>query len=1153
MSRLTVWPYVFTLRAASLVEAYRRGILNTTVATRNTTSKLGIPVSLRWLTMPELGFPRRPFNVYRRGRRSIPSGIIRNLLPAPVTVNGTVDLPFSVGANGLMYLVSFNVTPAVNQLIEVGAYDLYGNVLPGLEYDTIYASTNVFACPGIAGLRVFGTGTINQIQAVNEDDYANLPDWQLVQVVGLPSKKGELSTAYDDTIPQGYEFALTDGFTAAEERLLVTNVFRDTPPPTGDPTFPLPAWPSPNVAGYLSNLRSASNLFPMITRCLQNSVDSIAAKMQSLYSETVNLDGIKQANLPNATADPTKPSTARMPIVNLSMLAVSSDCDAAVALGYGTVDVPAFDDRAPAPGNSPRDAFAATGDVLAVSVGQVVYDYMVTAPYVLPFGFTVQLAALSQAALDVQSADGFDAEVLVTHAVLSRDTTAQVAVDLTWASPSVPQGYGLLASRRPFNSVVLNTARPIQVHGYDPYIGLPPSSNDPDTPPEDLLPNLKDAAGQLPIDGTATTRYLAAGIDVFGRWSGWTEADAALNAAPITQPGLRKAAWNVGALPASGKVVPCTLTIELLWNWVDRSPGVIRISGNFIPAGSSLGPAYLSGLAMSNTGPIGPPLLLTWNYGANDPATVLPNAVLPAIDASHTGTVELINDVTGVTNNQVMQYRVTLQGFALDYSLADEIDLALYATATEQVRPAEWSDPIDPNAPASPPAYIGRIAKAYNPLPPVVNFTPPSINWTALPDAYNKARGILAWNADPSAAGYMVWESTESALLQLLSPGSPDPDPNAALVTRGATLKSLVAANYEKSLQSFSRLNSDPVVGSRTEIELPGNASVLYAYMVSAVSTQGVEAPRPPQIAVFGVPQRAVPGQPRLRIRQLPMGTPGIQVVALPVETGVVPAGYRVFRVRSSALSADAGLMGPPKLLESDPGWQPYQETPLYGGTKAVGQSILDTAATASWYPYYYRVLALGPDDSANGKYRGQSLPSQVQSGYCLPPNPPLIQGLSVTMAYGAALVVFAADLPIPPSPLGPALVELLKAVPDPANPGRMLESVVLTSAPDAITIGTLALPHPWWLDPPLVPLAPEKKILSPALPLLPKPVLPKPIFPKPHPFPPPFRGPAFARSVTDAVQQWQLYVLLPYSSSDANSFTVRLTDPLGRQSSTTF
>ena len=948
MSKLTVWPYAFTLHAASLIEAYRRGYDGAALPNRAGLAQLGIPVALRWLTTPELGFPRRPFNVYRRARANIPANAIRKILTSPALVNGSVDVPFPTSSVGLMYLAAFALAPAPNQILEVTAYDLYGKAIPGLAYQASYAGTGLFACPGMAGLRVSGMGTVTQVLAINQDDYANLRGWQLIQVVGLPANKGELGSAYNDTIPQGYELALTDGLTAAGQRLSIAHLFRGLAPATGDASFPLPAWPPSNVPAYLSNLRSPSNLFPMIARCLMNSVDTSQAKMQSAYSETVNLDGIKQANLPGATADPAKPSTAVMPVVSLSMLAVGTDSDAATALGYGTIDIPALDAGGTAAGttdNAPRTVFA------AAAAGGAVYDYMVTAPYVLPFGFSVELAALSQAAPQVAAASGFNANLLQTHAVLARDTAAQVAVELTWQPPASPQAYALLASRQPFQSVVLNTPRAAPVQGYDPYLGLPPASADPGTSPDDLLPNFKDAAGQLPIDASATTRYLAAGIDVFGQWSGWTKASVTLNAAAIARPGLRNVAFAAGALPTSGKIVPYTLTIEVIWDWTDRSPGVIRISGLFVAPGTKLGPAYLSGLAMGNNGPIGPPLLLTWSYGANDPATVAPDVVLPTIDSNHTGTVELINDVSGISGNQAMQYRVTLQGFTLDYASADEVDLAIYATATERIRPGEWSSPIDPYAPPVPPSYIGRIVKAYNPLPPVVNFAPPAINWTALPDAYNKARGILDWTSDPSAAGYMVWESTESALLQLLSPSAPDPDPNALLVARGATLKALVAANYDQALQSFSRLNTDPIEGSRTEVELPGNASILYAYMISAVSSQGVEAPRPPQIAVFGVPRRMVPGQPRVRLHDVSPGTNGIQVIALPVETGVVPAGYRVYRVWSPALAADAGLMGPAKILESDPGWQPYIDIPLRGGVTTTGQSIVDGAATASWYP----------------------------------------------------------------------------------------------------------------------------------------------------------------------------------------------------------
>jgi hypothetical protein len=267
-------------------------------------------------------------------------------------------------------------------------------------------------------------------------------------------------------------------------------------------------------------------------------------------------------------------------------------------------------------------------------------------------------------------------------------------------------------------------------------------------------------------------------------------------------------------------------------------------------------------------------------------------------------------------------------------------------------------------------------------------------------------------------------------------------------------------------------------------------------------------------------------------------------VIALPVESGVVPAGYRVYRVRSSALAADAGLMGPPKITSADSGWQAYAEEPLEGGTVSKGQSIIDTAATASWYPYYYRVDAIGPQDLPNGRYSGWSLPSQVQSEYCLPPNPPLIQAPNLQQGTGAGLLTLTTDLPIPPSPLGPSLVELLQAGPDAVNPGRTLLTVVLTTAPDAIPVGTLALPSPPW-SPPSPHPAPHP---------LPNPGGGQVHVPPPwKPPQPTYRGPALVRSNPDTQGRWTLSVLVPYALSDVGAYTVRLTDPLGRQSSSTF
>ncbi len=1125
MSRRVVWPYAFTLQALTMVEAFRSGQTNDLVKAASllpkgapTGSALGIPTALRWLTHPWLGIPRQPFAVYRRRRLPIPSAVVKQLTSAPVSVDGTADVPFA-GGSGLAYLVSVTATPSGGGGLGVTAYDLYRRPLPGQAWETGSTATRLLVGPGIAGLRVTGSGTLGPVAGVAQDDYANLSDWQLTQVVGLPTRKGELAPHYDSAAAQGYVAPNLPGFEAAELRLTIAELLRGQPPASPDAQFPLPAWPPSSPTGYLQNLCGPGNMLALIGECLAASVDGDPTRMQSLFTQALTLDGIKQANLPGAQADPSKPSTVELPVVGTAMLGVGTDSDAATGLGYGTVDFPGLGSQAKPDRPGERDA-APTSDEHAerfsarAGVADLTVDYMVTAPYVLSLGIDLTLAALSQVAAPVQIADDFAADLAQQHAVIARDDTAQVAAELSWDVPTVPQAYALLASRRPLTSVVLNSPRPVAVGGYDPFVGLPPATPDPSLPADEQRPNFKDAAGQLPLDGSATTSYMAAGIDVFGQWSAWSEARVTLAAAPIAQPGMRAASLVLGATPATGTTVPAQLVVEVMWDWTDRSPQSIRISGQFIAPGTPLGPAFLSGLALGNDLPVGAPLMLTWDYGAADPATVAPDAVLPAIASGHTGTVEPIADVSGVSGNQTMQYRITLHGLTLDFAAATELDLAVYVTATEQVRPGEWSDPTLPAAPG----YTGRIARALDPFPPPVAFTPPSISWTALPDAYNRARGVLEWVSDPAAAGYMVWESTEGALLSLLSPDAPDPDPTASLVDRGATLKALVAADYDKSLSSFSRLNTDPIVGSRAEIELPGSASTLYAYTVSAVSATGVEAARPPQIAVFGVPRRVAPVQPQLRLR--PASAPsGIEVIAVAASSGEAAAGFRVLRVRSSALAADAGLMGPPRILETDPGWTPYTDEPLRGGTAVRGQRVLDSAATPSWYPYHYRVVALGADDPANGRYRGESPASPPQTGYRTPPDPPALVAEPLAQGNGAALLVASLDLPIPASPLGPSLVELLRAEPDPANPGRTVQSVVRSSEPEAI-------PH---------------RVLH----------LPPHVFGPPHPV---NRGPAIARSAPAADDAaWLLYVLVPYSAADVGTYSVRVTDPLKRQTTTTF
>jgi hypothetical protein len=334
------------------------------------------------------------------------------------------------------------------------------------------------------------------------------------------------------------------------------------------------------------------------------------------------------------------------------------------------------------------------------------------------------------------------------------------------------------------------------------------------------------------------------------------------------------------------------------------------------------------------------------------------------------------------------------------------------------------------------------------------------------------------------------------------------------MVTRATSLSALIAANQDASLQAFARLNKDPITGNRTEVLLPASASTLYVYRISAISAVNVEAPRSAQVAYFAVPRRNTPGIPRLMVRDATAATPHIQLIVTPVESGATAAGYRIFRVRSNALALDGHTMGPPRIGENDSGWGNYSDMPRNATSLRVlsqgattGRTILDATAGPSWYPYYYRAMAIGASSTvstADLRYSGESGFSQAQSAYSLPANPPQIVLAGSQNFPFARQLAFTMNLPLTPSPVGPALVEVLQTGPDPNNPGRIIAKPVVSLAPNAIAAGTFGVPP---------------QVTQPA---------------------------ALLRSQA-AGETWTLQARIP--STPAGAFALRFTDPLGRQS----
>jgi YVTN family beta-propeller protein len=92
--------------------------------------------------------------------------------------------------------------------------------------------------------------------------------------------------------------------------------------------------------------------------------------------------------------------------------------------------------------------------------------------------------------------------------------------------------------------------------------------------------------------------------------------------------------------------------------------------------------------------------------------------------------------------------------------------------------------------------------------------------------------------------------------------------------------------------------------------------------------------------------------------------------------------------------------MGPAKIPMEDPGWADISLPSANGDGPIIGRAVRDPV-TPSWYPYYYRVVALGEQDLPAGKIRGQSSPSPTQEAFLTPSGPPLLDQVEEVQSFG--------------------------------------------------------------------------------------------------------------------------------------------------------
>ena len=1024
MPRL-VWPNAFLLRTCELSDAFASGaaskvveeFLPTVPGKHVQPGEEGPPVALRWASDPLIGFPRVPFEVFRRPRqRDKTEGLADS-----VTVSGIGFVEWQLRE---MFAVTFTAVPDPGATLVVQALDRSHEPIPGQRIVFSTTENGRFRSPGIAALRVVGSGKIQSVQGRDQVAHANEPDWQRIEVVGFPFAGGEISGPAYDPLPQSFEPPSLPGLEAAKIRLQIAELLHLAIPPTGVADIPTPEWPAPEPGPYLDELRDPTpSPVRLIRECLENTDDLVFEKMQVKYVHHAELDGIRQADIADATpgADPTQMD---LPVVAVTMLSVSTDSFGATALGYGTIDFPP---RVQPPAETFREP---------PGTARTAFDYMVVATIVFPFVGRVEVAALAQPSALPESAASLAAATLQANRPPTRDAAATEAVQLQWNLSSQPQGYGIAVSHQSGESHLLNPARGEKVKGFTPFAPERPD------PADGAVPIVKstfvDPLGPVPVSGAITTRYLVIALDVFDRWSAWRLVAHTIAAPAVQAPGLHVATISQTGAP-TGRVVPSKIVIEFSWNWSDRSADRIEFSGAFFPAAAAPPAASPGTFALSAAGAPGPNAVVSFNAtGA------------PSITSGHTGSVLQLDPLAGDDPDH-RRYRLTIEArgtnhFRCDFTGVAEVAYAVFARAAERIRSAELSAPVGP--------LVTRFA---DPIPPIEPVLPVDLRWTALPDAAGRARAVLTWPASANAAGYIVWEGTEAALRHAVDPTLPEPAPGTSVFERATALTQLVTAfvtpesvqRAARSMSGFARLNTDLIRTNQVELDLPGRADTIFAYRISSVSAANLESPRSNSVALFAVPRRNQPGQPRLMLRAINNESQrGIDVIAF---AGADPraVGFRVYRVRNSALLNEVGLMGPPKIEHDNAAWRDF-DLRAPDGTVQRGRAIFDPVAE-SWHPYFYRIVALGFDDPAHGEFRGESLASPVQQAFLTPAAPPLLANFATNANATNRLIRFRTDLPVKATPLGVAKIDLVQLT---VTDGKMTRTPVLSIAAHDIAVG---------------------------------------------------------------------------------------------------
>jgi hypothetical protein len=968
-----------------------------------------LPMSLRWNMHPEFGFPRQPFNVYRR--RSVYNGFTPvSLLNSSVTIsNNFIDFYFPSGQE--MYISVVAVALTAGQSLQITPFDRDKKAMTGKSKRATSSGSFIFKCPFTAGFTINGTGKINNIAGISMQSMLDAKDWELIQIVGLPFKKGVVGGQGYNGDNQGYISALTDAETASLQRLKIGELLFTPPPSTGDPVVPDPLWIPVDAYVYLNNLFNASDsILDLINKCMTASDDLsyFRTKRQPAYVEKRIISGIHQPG-----GGPPKPAEAKIPVVGTTLLSVTTESPAALGLGFGTTD---FVSRTTFVGKAIKRSEKVMMSTEGSSTLVFGYDYMVSGKYVIrpfenfnPLGIfddlskELEFCALSDdRALPVSPVNA-QALSLRTNRPEDTDLIFTEAVKLRWSKPPLQQGYGVIASYKNGSSEVLNTEYdfyPDAYKNFNTYVPKTVSTN----PDEQVLPNEDDNDNEkfvmvepeepLPFRGSELHKYFVAGWDVFGRWSNFIRLNHLANAPAKQNPGvlsIRLFKTNpevTSDLSPINPNVPCTLEVEIGWYWADRTPSKIQVGGLFFNAANNVPPAaHPNHFSITSVDVSTPIITISFDLAGNP--------------TSSAGSVFKVTN-TVETPTDLRKIKLIINNITATFPAGppDAVAYAVYVRGLEKVRalplPEDWGNWSD-----------GYLSRMEDPRPPAVTFLPATVQFTAMPDATKLGRGRLTWPVAANALGYYVWEASETAVRAALDehlktqfPGDPSKylkPLTDSLVDRATQLRDLLAQSQYQNLcqRAFNKLTREMIRETSVELEISASSKVLTLYQVSSINTANIESGKS-NVVFFAVPQLNKPAPPLLMLRKFKKEDPvthdeikGIQVKVLN-GIGLAPSGFNLYRTRKILIGNDAGTKGLPVKEFNSADWKPYSMR-MQDGEVYNGSYIEEAIVNGSWRPYVYQAVAVGEEDSARGFFRGESDPSSTEVIFFPPEIPPTL------------------------------------------------------------------------------------------------------------------------------------------------------------------